>query len=326
MSRGLEIDDERNDRGKPPPPHREMAARQVYASVRARVADPRRRSRTLPDRAFTLPRGPEREPVPGRRRTYRLRGSESHLLTAAGLFRVVFERDLQPTPSRDDPVGLRQDVRHLLRQELLERHTVAADHHGRTVAVLSLTREGQRLLERHRALADDARHAPPHVSSGWQKVAEVVHDASVFRMYQVEAGRIEAAGGTVQRVVLGDELKRECYAAATPRRGGSAADRAAALAQVATRFNLPVVAGHVEFPDLRLEYDTAMGDRTRVDLELVTDAYRPGQIAAKQAAGFTLYSARGSSRLGIASLGGQGGPSTHGHVSHERFLSSLLSL
>jgi hypothetical protein len=327
MSRGLEIDDGRDERRAVSVPHRETAPRPVPVAVRGRAADPRLRSATLPDRAFMLPRGPEREPVPGRHRRYRLRGSESQVLTAAGLFRVVFERDLQQTAYRDDPTRLGHDVRHLLRQGLLERHTIAADHRGRTVAVLNLTCEGQRLLEQHRALADDARHLPPpRVSSGWHKVAEVVHDASVFRMYQVEAARIEAAGGVVQRVVLGDELKRQCYAAVAPPRGASAGNREAALAQAAARLDLPVVAGHVEFPDLRLEYDTAMGDRTRVDVELVTDAYRPGQIAAKHAAGFTLYSAGGSSRLGIASLGGQGGTSTHGHVSQDRFLSSLLSL
>jgi hypothetical protein len=326
MSRGLEIDDGRDQRRVVPVPHRETAPRPVPVAVRARAAGPRLRSATLPNRAFTLPRGPEREPVQGRHRTYRLRGSESHVLTAAGLFRVVFERDLQQTVYRDDPGRLGQDVRHLLRQGLLERHTIATDHRGHTVAVLNLTRDGQHLLERHRDVAHGARRDPPRLSAGWHKVAEVVHDASVFRMYQVEAARIEAAGGVVQRVVLGDELTRQCYAAATLPRGASTADREAGLAQAAARLDLPVVAGHVEFPDLRLEYDTAMGDRTRVDLELVTDAYRPGQIAAKRAAGFTLYSAGGSSRLGIASLGGQGGTSTHGHVSHDRFLSSLLSL
>ena len=152
-----------------------------------------------------------------------------------------------------------------------------------------------------------------------------MHDASVFRMYQVEAARIEADRGVIRHVVLGDDLKRQCYAA-TRDAGRSPADRQAAVVEAATRLELPVVAGHVEFPDLRLEYDTSAGDRTRVDLELVTDAYRPGQIAAKQAAGFTLYSAGGSSVHGIASLGGQTGLSPRSGLSHDRVLSSLLSL
>ena len=170
------------------------------------------------------------------------------------------------------------------------------------------------------------RDRPQSVAFGWRKVSEVVHDASLFRMYQVEAARIEADGGVIQRVVLGDDLKRQCYAAGTPHTGGSPEARHAALSHAATELDLPVVAGHVEFPDLRIEYDTAAGDRTRVDVELVTDAYRPGQIAAKQRAGFALYSAAGSARHGIAALGGHAGLPPRAGASHDHSLSSLLSL
>ena len=327
MSRGLDIEDERNgwrsSRATGPElarPHR------APATAPSRPPDPRQRSATLPDRSFRLPRGPHRETVQRRGRSYRLRGTESHILAAAGLFRVVFERDLRETTYRDDPTGLAQDVRHLMRQGLLERHTVAAGHRGHAVAVLNLTRDGQRLLKCHRSVGVETRREPvPAVASGWRKVAEVVHDASLFRVYQVEAARIEVDGGVVRGVVLGDELKRQCYAA-THDAGAPGADHRAALVQSAARLELPVVAGHVEFPDLRLEYETAAGERTRVDLELVTDAYRPGQMAAKQAAGFTLYSAGGSAAHGIASLGGQTGLAPRSAASHDRFLSSLLSL
>jgi hypothetical protein len=86
------------------------------------------------------------------------------VLVAAGLFRVVFERDLRETAFRDDPTRLTQDVKHLLRQGLLERRTVAADHRGHAVAVLSLTGDGQRLLERHRGVVGGtAREQAPTV-------------------------------------------------------------------------------------------------------------------------------------------------------------------
>jgi hypothetical protein len=49
--------------------------------------------------------------------------------------------------------------------------------------------------------------------------------------------------------------------------------------------------------------------------------YRRGQVAAKQAAGFTLYSAGGSATRGIHSLGGH-----RGAPAHDRYLSELLSL
>jgi hypothetical protein len=328
MSRGLEIGDERGEVRRAGTASQVAAAgRSARLTRRVRPPGPRQRSSTLPRHAFNLPRGPERETVRGRGRSYRLRASESHVLIAAGTFRVVFERDLQETVYRDDSVRLTQDVRHLVRQGLVERHTVAADRTGNGVAVLNLTRDGQHLLDQHRrASIADGREAAQAVFSGWRKVSEVVHDASVYRMYQVEAARIEADGGAIQRVVLGDELKRQCYAAGTVHVGGTRETREAALCEAAADFDLPVVADHVEFPDLRVEYDTVAGDRTRVDLELVTDAYRPGQIATKQAAGFALYSAGGSSSRGIASLGGHAGGSARAGPSQDRFLSSLLSL
>ena len=47
-------------------------------------------------------------------------------------------------------------------------------------------------------------------------------------------------------------------------------------------------------PDVRIEYDTASGERSKVNLELTTDHYHAGQLAAKARAGFTLYSASGT--------------------------------
>jgi hypothetical protein len=328
MSRGLEIDAGRGE-AKRPDTISQVVVRNcpVVLARLARPPDPRQRSATLPRLAFTLPRGPERDTVRGRGRSYRVRDTQSLVLVAAGTFRVVFERDLQDTVYRNDSARLTQDVRHLVRQGLVERHSVAADRHGHAVAVLTLTRDGQHVLEQHRRVSRaEGRHVEQAVCSGWRKVSEVVHDASVYRMYQVEAARIEADGGVIRRIVLGDELKRQCYAAATPAGRASPGDRHAALAQAAARLDLPVVAGHVEFPDLRLEYETPTGDRTRVDLELVTDAYRAGHIAAKQAAGFALYSAGGASHRGIASLGGSPSSSPRAGASHDRFISSLLSL
>ena len=46
-------------------------------------------------------------------------------------------------------------------------------------------------------------------------------------------------------------------------------------------------------PDLRIEYETRDGEAARVDLELVTEHYRPGQLADKARAGFSLYASRG---------------------------------
>jgi len=75
---------------------------------------------------------------------------------------------------------------------------------------------------------------------------------------------------------------------------------------------------------VRVEYDMPGGRGGRVDLELVTAAYRGGAIAAKAAAGFTMYSAGGCASRGIHSLGGSDGG--RGTASNERWISGLLSL
>jgi hypothetical protein len=142
-------------------------------------------------------------------------------------------------------------------------------------------------------------------------------------MFQVEAAAIEDRGGRIDRAVLDDELKREVCARANRSRFDSDDERDQALADAAHTCHLPIVDGHIEFPDVRIEYDTAAGERGRVDLdldlELVTSAYHGGHVAGKQAAGFTLYSAGGSAARGIHSLGGGGGGGVPGH---ERYLSS----
>jgi len=322
MSRGLEID------GRD-------AGRQVTLRLGDVVAlrDPRQRSATVPTRAFHLPSGPTPETVRDRDRGYRLRGSESATLVTVGTFRVVFERDLQDGPYRGDAKRLRQDVAALTAKGLLQRRTVASDHKGHGMGVLALTREGQALLERHRADAVAGSRGGRAVHAGWSKPRELVHDASLYRMYQVEAAAIEARGGVVRRVVLDEELKREAYGHANrlPAFAASlgteymARARAERLEEAANRLSLPVVDGHVEFADLRIEYDDPALGRTRVDLELVSDAYHTGHVAAKQRAGFALYSAGGDAARGIRSLGASGSGGRGGTLVYHP-ISSLLSL
>jgi len=322
MSRGLEIDSRET-------------ARHVTLRVGGVVAqrDPRRRSATVPTEAFRLPSGPARESVRGYDRSYRLRGSESATLVTVGTFRVVFERDLRDGPYRSDAKRLGQDVAALTAKGLLHRRTVASDDHGHGMGVLALTRQGQALLERHRSERAPSTRGRQAVHAGWSKPRELVHDASLYRMYQVEAAAIEAHGGVIRRVVLDEELKREVYAhanrapgfSAELRSGGLADARSERLEEAANRLSLPVVNGHVEFPDMRIEYDDPVLGQTRIDLELVSDAYHRGHVAAKQRAGFALYSAAGDVAWGIRSLGGSESRGRGGTVVYHP-ISSLLSL
>jgi hypothetical protein len=162
------------------------------------------------------------------------------------------------------------------------------------------------------------------VHAGFRKRSDLIHNASLYRMYQVEAAAIEHRGGTIRRVDLEDDLKREVYHRAHLTRDLSEDLREERLVEAARACHIPVVNQHLEFPDVRVEYDMPGGRGGRVDLELVTAAYRGGAIAAKASAGFTMYSAGGSASRGIHSLGGSDGG--RGTASNERWISGLLSL
>ena len=74
---------------------------------------------------------------------------------------------------------------------------------------------------------------------------------------------------------------------------------AIAREEIAQKYHLKVVGNKIQFPDVRIEYegpeqDLSIGRSSgEVDLEYVSEHYKPGQIAAKRAAGFTLYTENG---------------------------------
>ncbi|HEY0701430.1 MAG TPA: hypothetical protein VGD60_01565 [Candidatus Acidoferrales bacterium] len=122
------------------------------------------------------------------------------------------------------------------------------------------------------------------------KPREAKHDADLYRLYQAEVARIERAGGHATRVVLDYELKSNLNRdLATSSSSDMTADTREAIAE---RPGLAVVGGKIPVPDLRVEYDTAEMERKYVDLELATRNYRPGALAQKAKAGFSLYARR----------------------------------
>jgi hypothetical protein len=177
MSRGL--DDDRGDTradGWSRAPWREPDTR-----------DPDCRSWSLPDGRFSLPSGVDRQSVWGRDRTYRLRDTESHTLETIGTFHVVFDRDLLEGRYRGDVDRLDDDLKGLTGQGLVESRTLHAGHDGHRMRVLALTEAGRGLLEDHRTVAvgrDRDREATVHV--GFRKRSDLIHNASLYRMYQVE--------------------------------------------------------------------------------------------------------------------------------------------
>ena len=106
-------------------------------------------------------------------------------------------------------------------------------------------------------------------------------------MYQRERAEIEAAGGTVRRVVTDFEIKRRLMSELN-RRGEDPQDLSRKRA-IAARHDISVVNGRFVIPDLRVEYETREGEVSKVDLELATEDYKPAQLAAKRAAGIKIY-------------------------------------
>ena len=268
---------------------------------------PTGRSTGIPMERLSLPRGPQREPVRGRGQVYQLRESEARMLATIGAFRVVRADDVQAVrTSRDAWTG---ELRSLAKQGLVQIRTVEVNR--ASVAVVVLTREGKDVLDAHRT-DGEGRHQEFH--AGLVKPREIAHDAQIYRLYQAEAARIEADGGRVSRVVLDYELKRDYQ------RFLNRADRPADatheddLAAFAAATGLPIVDGHLELPDLRIEYETADGRLASRDVELVTEHYSRSQLAGKSAAGFALYRAAGATRARGGSVRRGGTPFDPHHL------------
>ena len=261
-------------------------------------------------RGLELPRGPDREHVHVHEHDadYRLRGSEVRALATIGAFRVVSADDV-----RDDRDRL-GDIRHGDLQRLKEAGLIRAvapmDRGGQRGAIVTLTERGRELLESHRARDVEA---PQTFYAGAVKMRELSHDAQVYRAYLRVESRLRADGARVQRVVLDYELKRQYQAFLQERnRGRSDSDgrpdrTPEEIRAWASEHGLPVVNGHVQFPDVRIEYERADGRRDLEDVEVTTMHYRGQHAAGKAASGFTRFRA-GAARVGGAKARGGGAP------------------
>ena len=223
----------------------------------------------------------------GRGRDYRVRESEWHVLETAGTFRVVAERDLDPAA---DVTRHTTDLRHLADAGLIERKTAIIDHEPTRLVVL--TRVGRSLLEEHRG--ERGLRADQRLYAGFVKPRELGHEVQLYRAFLVERDRVEAGGGRVTRVQLDYEVKRDYQAFLNRPDRPESATLAEDRLTFAEAQKLPIVDGHLEIPDLRLEVTWADGVREIRDVEVVTAHYSRGQIAGKVQAGFVLYRAGGS--------------------------------
>jgi hypothetical protein len=216
-----------------------------------------------------------------RGRTYRLRNSEITTMVELGKFRAVAKKDLAEFVYDGSEDRMRPDVENLVRQGLVAMKSIPHEETG-SRQLLTLTRNGHRFLTQ----TQSARKGQT-LYHGFAKPREAHHDADLYRLYQKAAKKIGTQGGRNLRVVLDYELKKRVYhdlAKLGPDRASVGSKRT-----VAEQHGLHVVRGKIPLPDVRIEYDTPDGERSRVDLELATRHYRGRTLAEKVRAGFSVY-------------------------------------
>ena len=147
----------------------------------------------------------ERTEIRDRDKSYSLRPSEIHTLTEVGKFRVVAVEDLANHAYAGDRSRLDSDLRNLIHQRLVERRDTSVLK-KESQQVLTLTKEGKRLIRRHGFVLDEQA-----IYSGFVKPKEADHDAALYRLYHKAADEIERKGGKVLRVQLDYELKEKLY-------------------------------------------------------------------------------------------------------------------
>jgi hypothetical protein len=226
-------------------------------------------------------RGTSVRPYHGRDRFHFLRSSQVNALFEIGRFRVISVSDLVAHSYRGDRARSDQDLRELWQQGLLKDTTVEVSDR-QALRVVTLTKSGRRLLMKNMNLADGQP-----IYHGLKKPREVEHDADLYALYQKEAARIERSGGKPTRVLLDYEMKRALSRDLAYL--GQGKDDPTRKAEIAARHGLSIVHGKIAIPDMRLEYQTTESELRHVDLELATRNYRPRAVAAKAAAGFSVY-------------------------------------
>jgi hypothetical protein len=216
-----------------------------------------------------------------RGRTYRLRNSEVATMVELGKFRAVASKDLAEFVYDGDKDRMRPDVENLFRQGLIEMKSIPYEPIG-SRQLLTLTKNGHRfLVQTQRAAKGQALY------HGFTRPREAHHDADLYGLYQKAAAKIEGQGGRNLRVVLDYELKKHLYRDLA--KFGEDCKSASAKHAVADTHGLKVVRGKIPVPDVRIEYDSRDGERTRVDLELATEHYRLRNLVEKVLAGFSIY-------------------------------------
>src|SRR5467141_2596097 len=255
------------------------------STERTREKTPRPEARSVYVRELRpkdVPSRDSRAVLYDRYRGYELRESEIQTLADLGKFRVINAEDLARHGYGGDRGRMEHETGSLMRQGLVEEKLVEISL-SKSTRIYALTKAAKRLMQRSGRVPNDQE-----IYTGFVKPREAKHDAELYQVYQKEEDRIERRGGRVRRVLLDFELKKKVNRDLT--RLGPEKDDPDKKRDVAEQHGLRVVHGRIPGPDMQTEYEMQDQSMARVNLELTTEDYRPGQLDDKARAGFTLYS------------------------------------
>ena len=204
-----------------------------------------------------------------------------------GMYRTVSYRDLSEAHFGGHPFATRKAVDRMIRAGLMREHQ-AKGPKGGAFKVLTVTEAGAR--EARQLAVKQGFDKAQHTWSGLVKKSELSHDTAVYRAAQVEQRSLIEQGARIHRVRIDAELKKHVARAterARAKEGKAAAD--AARRKAAQDLELPIRNGKVIYPDAQIEYQDSEGHSGRVSVEIASEHYRTGAIAAKAQAGFRMH-------------------------------------
>lgn len=213
-------------------------------------------------------------------------------LVDVAVHRAVAYRDLVESHFAGHPYAARRAVDRLARAGFVVQDKAAGPKGGTFLVVHPTERgaEAARSLVRKAGLDPDQRSWP-----GPGRKGDRVHDTAIYRAVQEHRGALRRDGARVARIRLDAELRgivAKRSEEARVRAGRDAADLARRRA--ARELGLPVLeSGQVLYPDAQVEYHDASGAIGRVNIEIATEHYRSGDVAAKAAAGFAVHASSG---------------------------------
>jgi hypothetical protein len=238
----------------------------------------------------------QRNRIPSETIGMTLRPEERRTMLDLGRFRVVRTGDIADTIYDGKRRKFEEDLKYLREKGLVSTRYINLRRDGKRriierVEVATLTQDGRAWLRKSGEVPGGQT-----VYAGFVKPREIEHDSLIYRAYRKASERIEGEGGTNLRVKLDFEIKADVQKAMyAERKADPQRDISEIKQEVAERSELPFINGGIQIPDARIEFDRKaendrdhdQGSRTgHEDIEVLTAAYRRGQLRAKAQAGF----------------------------------------